>query len=232
MRVAIIIPARWESKRLPGKPLMDLNGKPLIQWTYEAAVSSYHPACIATDDKRIADAAKGFGANVIMTDACENGTERCADANQWVNADLVVNWQGDSPLIPSKWPGALIRHLIDNPRADVATPSIPASPHPGMVRVEADHGWINGFARCDAGMGIVQMHVGMYAYWASALRTYASRPQTAMERQLGLEQLRWHPGEIALCPQRAPPWELREVNVSGDTPIVADVLRRRHEAAR
>ena len=132
MKVAILIPARFQSSRYPGKPLVKLRGssgvaKPLIQRSHEAALrvagdTSVH---VVTDDLRIADQAMSFGANVIMTSAeCRNGTERCAEAVQHLDRpDVVVNLQGDALLTPPGFVEALIEHMRGDANAQVATPA-------------------------------------------------------------------------------------------------------------
>ena len=133
MKVAILIPARFQSSRYPGKPLVELKGasgraKSLIQRSYEAArrVSGEHAVHVVTDDDRIAQAAGRFGGNVIMTaPECRNGTERCAEAlGQLGEVDLVVNLQGDALLTPPGFVEALIAHMRATPQAQVATPAI------------------------------------------------------------------------------------------------------------
>ena len=130
MSALIVIPARYASSRYPGKPLVALKGasgvaKSLIERSWDAAcsVSGGHKVVVATDDARIAKAAEGFGAEVVMTSSdCRNGTERCADAYRKLgaDADIVVNLQGDAPLTPP-W---FVEALIDAMAADVevATP--------------------------------------------------------------------------------------------------------------
>jgi CMP-2-keto-3-deoxyoctulosonic acid synthetase len=120
MKTVIIIPARYASTRYPGKPLVELTlpdgaCKSLIQLSWEAAcrVTGVDAVYVATDDVRIRDAAQAFGADIIMTsETCRNGTERCAEAleNATIDADLVVNLQGDAPLTPG-W-GEQQRFLI------------------------------------------------------------------------------------------------------------------------
>lgn len=133
MKVAILIPARFQSSRYPGKPLVALRGasgvaKPLIQRSHEAALrvagaSSVH---VLTDDQRIADQATGFGASVIMTSpAARNGTERCAEALQQLDPpDVVINLQGDALLTPPGFVEALIEHMHGHPETQVATPAM------------------------------------------------------------------------------------------------------------
>ena len=132
MNVAALIPARYQSSRYPGKPLAELKGaggacKPLIQRTFEAAkrVRGLGSVHVVTDDQRIASACEAFGGPVIMTsEACRNGTERCAEAvGQLESPDLIVNIQGDALLTPPYFIEALIQ-LMAHDSADVATPAM------------------------------------------------------------------------------------------------------------
>jgi 3-deoxy-manno-octulosonate cytidylyltransferase (CMP-KDO synthetase) len=137
-RFAIIIPARYESTRFPGKPLAGLRGangtvKPLIQRSWEAAVA----ACgadrvwVATDDQRIAEAVRGFGGQVAMTSAqCRNGTERCAEAIAQIPdcPGFIVNLQGDAPLTPPSLVEQLVSLLCDNGSTAMTTPALRCSP--------------------------------------------------------------------------------------------------------
>lgn len=135
---AIIIPARYESTRYPGKPLAAVRGatdiaKPLIQRSWEAACRAGDPANIwvATDDDRIADVVNGFGGQVIMTPAeCRNGTERCAAALSQLDDELqfIINFQGDAPLTPSVLVQGLLDVLAANPSFAMATPALRCSP--------------------------------------------------------------------------------------------------------
>ena len=133
MKVAILIPARFQSSRYPGKPLVGLKGatgvaKPLIQRSYEAArrVAGAETVHVVTDDVRIAEQAADFGAGVIMTSPeCRNGTERCAEALQQLDgADVVVNLQGDALLTPPGFVEALVEAMRGDPDLPVATPAI------------------------------------------------------------------------------------------------------------
>lgn len=135
--VAIIIPARYQSSRYPGKPLALLRGatgisKPLIQRSWECAMAIANPADIwvATDDDRIAAAVRDFGGQVIMTRAeCANGTERCADAVSRMTSrpDIVVNLQGDAPLTPASIVTGLIDALVEAPDIMMMTPAVRCS---------------------------------------------------------------------------------------------------------
>ena len=133
MNVQILIPARYQSTRYPGKPLVGLKGasgtaKPLIQRSVEAArrVAGVSGVFVVTDDERIADACTAFGVGVIMTSPeCRNGTERCAEAlAQLHDPDLVINFQGDALLTPPGFVEALIARMEDDSDALVATPAL------------------------------------------------------------------------------------------------------------
>ena len=133
MSATILIPARFQSTRYPGKPLVELKGaggaaKPLIQRSYEAAkrISGVDVVFVVTDDERIADSCAAFGAGVIMTSPqCRNGTERCAEAlAQLHEPDLVINFQGDALLTPPGFVEALIARMASDRDALVATPAL------------------------------------------------------------------------------------------------------------
>jgi len=133
MESVILIPARYQSSRFPGKPLVDVRGasgsaKPLIQRSVEAArrVAGVSGVFVTTDDERIADACAGFGVGVIMTSPdCRNGTERCAEAlAQLHNPELVINFQGDALLTPPGFVEALIARMANDRDALVATPAM------------------------------------------------------------------------------------------------------------
>jgi 3-deoxy-manno-octulosonate cytidylyltransferase (CMP-KDO synthetase) len=133
MESVILIPARYQSSRFPGKPLVDLRGasgsaKPLIQRSVEAArrVAGVSGVFVTTDDERIADVCAGFGVGVIMTSPdCRNGTERCAEAlAQLHNPELVINFQGDALLTPPGFVEALIARMANDRDALVATPAM------------------------------------------------------------------------------------------------------------
>jgi 3-deoxy-manno-octulosonate cytidylyltransferase (CMP-KDO synthetase) len=137
MTFAIVIPARYQSQRFPGKPLAPLRGadgtvKPLVQRSWEAAcaIPGATGVWVATDDARIADAVEGFGGQVVMTSPdCRNGTERCADALARLGpvADMVVNLQGDAPLTPAFVISGLVEALSADVEAIMATPALRCS---------------------------------------------------------------------------------------------------------
>jgi 3-deoxy-manno-octulosonate cytidylyltransferase (CMP-KDO synthetase) len=262
-RVAIIIPARFASTRFPGKPLESLTGpdgvaRPLIEWTWETAkaVPGIAELVIATDDQRIADHAKIRGMTVVMTpETCANGTERCAAALPGLTRppDIVVNLQGDAPLIPPMMVSAVIDRLADDPQLAMATAAVPANPAV-LAHLQADQhaGRVGGTTMvCDnqdralyfskaiiphIAPGTmpeqpVLLHVGLYAYRPAALADYVGWGSSVLERQEGLEQLRFlqagiRPG-VAICP--APAWDLIELNNPTDRPLIEAQLRRRAE---
>jgi len=133
MNTVILIPARYQSSRYPGKPLVEIKGasgnaKPLIQRSVEAArrVAGVSAVFVTTDDERIAEACAGFGVGVIMTSPeCRNGTERCAEAlSSLHDPDLVINFQGDALLTPPGFVEALIARMDEDSDAMVATPAL------------------------------------------------------------------------------------------------------------
>ena len=132
MKTVIIIPARFQSVRFPGKPLVKLNcgmgvKKSLIQLTWEAAnkVRDIDEIFVATDDRRISDAVNEFGGKTVMTSkSCKNGTERCAMVLEDIKleSDVIINFQGDAPLTPPSFVGTLIEVMKQNRNIDIATP--------------------------------------------------------------------------------------------------------------
>jgi 3-deoxy-manno-octulosonate cytidylyltransferase (CMP-KDO synthetase) len=225
----VIIPARYASTRLPGKPLALIAGKPMIQHVYERAVESGADAVvIATDDERIRAAAEAFGARVCMTSSTHrSGTERLAEAIAQLELpddEIVVNLQGDEPLMPP----ALIRQVADtlaaHPDAAVATACTVISTEvvfrdPNVVKVVCDgHGYALYFSRApipwprESGARAVAAHmalrhIGLYAYRAGFVARYLTWPPSPLEEIEQLEQLRvlWHGERIVVCEAVAAP---------------------------
>lgn len=209
-RAVAVLPARYASTRLPGKPLLADTGKPLIQHTWEAVrrARRIDAVVVATDDERIAEAARGFGAEVVMTSADHpSGSDRVdevASLPAFADAELLVNVQGDEPEVD---PAALDR-LVDRLDADaerreqLATLARPfaaderdayLSPHAVKVVFDAV-GRALYFSRSpiphgDDPLG-AHLHVGVYAWRRDALRAFSSAEPTALERRERLEQLR------------------------------------------
>jgi 3-deoxy-manno-octulosonate cytidylyltransferase (CMP-KDO synthetase) len=247
----VIIPARYAATRLPGKPLADLGGKPIVQWVHERALASGAArVVIATDDERIRTAARAFGAEVLMTSPDHrSGTDRIADAARQLGLPddaLVVNVQGDEPLMPPPLIRQVAADLAAHPAADMATLSQRililsdlASPH--VVKVVCDReGYALYFSRAlipqprdgmpeaehlaDAVPGW-QRHIGIYAYRVGFLRAFVHWPPAAIESTEMLEQLRalWNGASIHVAEACAP------APVGVDTP--EDLARLRERVA-
>src|SRR6476659_10004250 len=150
MAFRVVIPARFDSSRLPGKALLPLAGKPMLQWVHERArASGASEVIVATDDERIAVAARDFGADVAMTARTHvSGTDRIAEvaaARGWAEGDIVVNVQGDEPLIPPRVIDQVAELLAANARADIGTLAVKIESHndfidPNNVKVACDAG--------------------------------------------------------------------------------------------
>ena len=212
----IVIPARYGSSRLPGKPLLELAGKPLLQWVYERALRcGADEVLVATDDERIATVARGFGAQVMLTAAShETGTDRIAevaDRAGWDPGVMVVNLQGDEPLMPAALVQQAAALLASHVSADIATLAAPldnlqALLDPNVVKVVTTlQGRALYFSRApipwhrdEAPAGLLSQrshegarrHIGLYAYRVGALRRLAALQPTPLERLERLEQLR------------------------------------------
>ena len=206
----VVIPSRFASTRLPGKPLVDIAGKPMIQHVHErASESDASEVVIATDDDRIADAAESFGATVCMTgDHHQSGTERIAevaDLLDWRDEQIVVNLQGDEPAMPA----ALLNEcaaLLDDASADIATLASPFRSrddflNPNCVKViRDDDGHAICFSRAaipfardgseERAVSAALHHHGMYAYRCGVLRRLVAAEPSDIEICEQLEQLR------------------------------------------
>lgn len=231
----VVIPARYASQRLPGKPLLDIAGKPMIQHVFERArESGADDVVVATDDARIEEAVNGFGGDVCMTSGeHSSGTDRIAEVvsvKGWAEDTIVVNLQGDEPLMPASLLAQVADSLVDHPDADMATLAVALSGthqlfDTNTVKVVGDgRGYALYFSRATIPwkrdefdmskepqahwMDGIYRHLGIYAYRAGFLSGYASLPVSPIERMESLEQLRvlWNGGRIALdVAQEAPP---------------------------
>ena len=203
-RLAIVIPARYGSTRLPGKPLADILGKPMIQHVYERAlqVPGATDVVVATDDNRVAEAVQAFGGRWVMTSPDHpSGTDRLAEVMTQVDADLYVNLQGDEPLVRPADIGKLAHGMFADPAVQVGTLChlIEAAEalNPNTVKVVlAGNGNALYFSRSpipyprEADEARYLKHVGVYAYRRDVLATYAKLPQPMIEQAEKLEQLR------------------------------------------
>lgn len=210
MNTVLVIPARYASSRLPGKPLRELAGKPLIQHVHERAIAAgFSTVLVATDDERIRSVCASFGARVAMTATThETGSDRLAEVvlqQGWSDDTIVVNLQGDEPLTPVVNLHQLARNLAHYPQASMATLATPITHvddfiNPNIVKVVRDEqGLALYFSRApipfqrDAGISVEHYalrHIGMYAYRAGFLKAFARMMPSLPEQMEKLEQLR------------------------------------------
>jgi 3-deoxy-manno-octulosonate cytidylyltransferase (CMP-KDO synthetase) len=230
----VVIPARHASTRLPGKPLADIGGRPMVVRVLERAMAAgAEEVWVATDHPDIRDAVLAAGARVLMTRADHpSGTDRLAEVVAtlgWRGEDIVVNVQGDEPLIDPALIAAVARELAADPEAAIATAAHPLRDagealNPNVVKVVCDararalyfsrapipwarDAWAGGARGLPAGLPLFR-HVGLYAYRAAFLHRYAALAPAPIERWEELEQLRalWHGFPIrVLTLEAAPP---------------------------
>ncbi|VAX18139.1 3-deoxy-manno-octulosonate cytidylyltransferase [hydrothermal vent metagenome] len=204
--VLVVIPARFHSTRLEGKPLKLIGGKPVIEHVYNRAkeMKTADRVIVATDDDRIVEAVKNFGGESMLTSKRHrSGTDRSAEVAQLVKADIVVNLQGDEPFIN---PGAVdmaVNSLMENPELKVATLCVPISPveaeDPNVTCVVRDlAGYALYFSKLhipndrdgDADKRPLYKHLGIYVFRSDFLVEYAALEPTPLEKCEKLEQLR------------------------------------------
>lgn len=260
MKTVIFIPARYQSSRFPGKPLTVLHGasgvgKSLIERSWDAAtsVAGVSDVFVLTDDARIEEASKAFGAKVLMTPTtCRNGTERCAAAVEMLleEPDIVVNLQGDAPLTPPDYVEALVAAMTEDPEMQMATPVLRTAPeHLAKLQADRKAGRV-GATTAVFGMNNdalyfskevlpfydnapedavpVFHHVGCYAYRPQALKSYIALPEGPLEKREGLEQLRFLENRIPVrCVEVSSSgrdfWEL---NNPSDVVIIEDIMAK------
>ncbi len=246
MSFTVVIPARYQSTRLPGKPLADIGGKPMIQWVYEQSLlAGAERVIIATDDSRVEKVVQGFGGTVCMTSPDhQSGTERLAEVVSLMGIEddhIIVNVQGDEPLIPP----AVIRQVSENlatSQAPMATLAVEIKDHeevfnPNAVKVVTDsEGYALYFSRAtipwdrdnfaSEEKAIIQQplmrHIGIYAYRAGFINTYINWEPSQLEKIECLEQLRvlWYGEKIHVAVAvEAPP-------AGVDTPEDLEVVRK------
>jgi 3-deoxy-manno-octulosonate cytidylyltransferase (CMP-KDO synthetase) len=241
LAIVAIIPARFGSTRLPGKPLSDIHGKTMIERVWERARAASLPerVLVATDDERIAAAVRRFGGEVVLTSSAHaTGTDRLAEAVRTTDADIVVNVQGDEPLLDPAGIDAVAAPLVEEPELPMATLSLPLTEleemlSPSVVKVVTDArgdalyfsrspiphvrtpgGDLEDAARAALAKGLARKHVGLYAYRRAALLRFAALPPAALELAEGLEQLRaLHHG-----------MRIRVVGVDGPGGVAVDTL--------
>lgn len=212
MKILGVIPSRFASSRFPGKPLIDLAGKSMIQRVYEGAQKCelFSELVVATDDQRIYDHVDSFGGNVMMTSSNhESGTDRCGEViTQLTDFDVVVNIQGDEPLVEAEQLRQLIQ-AFDEDKTQIATLGIAIQNqqelfNPNRIKVVVNKtGQAIYFSRNPIPYGAQMLqefwmknypylrHIGLYAYRTETLKQLVNLEPTALEKQESLEQLRW-----------------------------------------
>jgi 3-deoxy-manno-octulosonate cytidylyltransferase (CMP-KDO synthetase) len=237
-RPVAIIPARRGSTRLPAKPLLDVAGKPLVQWVYEAVESTglFGLVLVATDSEEVAEAVEALGGEVEMTGSDHrSGTDRVAEAARRRAPDrVVVNVQGDQPAVTADSVRALLRALGSDSEAPMATVGARLRSRKDLldrdtVKVVRDlHSRALYFSRAaiggeQAANGSVLHHLGLYAFAPGFVETYASLPRTPIEISEDLEQLRvlehGYPMAVAEIPL-----PLLEVNTPADLEVARKAL--------
>ncbi len=193
MTILAVIPARYGATRLPGKPLADIGGKPMIVrvWERVSAARGIDRVVVATDDERIAAAVAGAGGEVALTGACVSGTDRVARVARTLRAEVVVNVQGDEPFIEPQVVERVISGL-----GGIQTAMVPLDGDPGdpaRVKVVCD---VTGRALYFSRLAIPRagpwmLHLGVYAFTAEVLDTISRLAPSDLERSESLEQLRW-----------------------------------------
>jgi 3-deoxy-manno-octulosonate cytidylyltransferase (CMP-KDO synthetase) len=218
LAIVAIIPARYAATRLPGKPLSEIHGKTMIERVHERAraASRVDRVVVATDDDRIADEVRRFGGEALLTSpAHATGTDRLAEAARSIEAAIVINVQGDEPMLDPAGIDAVVGALVDDPALEIATLSLPLRSTeemlaPSVVKVVTNargdalyfsrspipH--VRQGARQDAraaaaaavALGLARKHVGLYGYRREALLRFGALPPHPLEEAEGLEQLR------------------------------------------
>jgi 3-deoxy-manno-octulosonate cytidylyltransferase (CMP-KDO synthetase) len=246
----VVIPARHDSTRLPGKVLRPVAGKPMVQWVYERARGSgAHEVLIATDDERVAAAARSFGAEAVLTARTHaSGTDRIGEVARtrgWAPADIVVNVQADEPLIPPALIVQVAQILEAQADADIGTLATPIASvaelmDPNAVKVVTDpSGRALYFSRAPipwnrdgAAGGVTSQrdcggalrHIGIYAYRVSALARLARLPEGELEARERLEQLRALEHGVRICVATAREVPGPDVNTLADLERVGTLL--------
>jgi 3-deoxy-manno-octulosonate cytidylyltransferase (CMP-KDO synthetase) len=237
LKFHVIIPARYASTRFPGKPLADIGGKPMVVHVCERAARSGAAAVhVATDDQRIFDAVKAHGHHAIMTRADHpSGTDRLAEAARKLHlkdSQIVVNVQGDEPLISPKLIGAVAK-VLDQSKASVSTAchaihDEASLASPNVVKVVVDReGYALYFSRARIpypreGEATCYRHAGIYGYRVGFLKKYAKLKPAPPEKSEALEQLRvlWHGYRIAVTVAK------EEIPPGVDTPQDLEAVRK------
>jgi 3-deoxy-manno-octulosonate cytidylyltransferase (CMP-KDO synthetase) len=240
--VLAVIPARDGARRFPGKPLADLEGRPIVQWVYDAAVRcpAFDDVIVATDTERIADAVRGFGGHVEMTGVEHpSGTDRVAEvAERHADADVVVNVQGDQPFATPEMLTTLVEPYLASESPPMATLACPIADEaawedPNVVKVVCDQqGYALYFSRSpiphrDPGAPIDGLHhLGLYAFTRDTVLRFPSLEETELEGRERLEQLRALEHGIRIRVSLTD-WPVLEVNTPEDLERAHELLAER-----
>ncbi len=243
--VVAVIPARYSSSRLPGKPLADIGGRPMIAHVYDrtARARGVDAVLVATDDERIRDAVLSFGGKVAMTSPHhQTGTDRIAEVVRDLDVEIVVNVQGDLPLLDPETVAAAVRPMLADdelPMSTLKTAIVGAAElaNPNVVKVVTGASgdalyfsraaipvWRDGSPNGD---GRAYRHIGLYAFRRDFLLTYAKLAPTPLERAEKLEQLRALENGYRIRVVEVP-----DAGVEVDTPADLDIVRKLVESGR
>ncbi|MBE0603514.1 MAG: 3-deoxy-manno-octulosonate cytidylyltransferase [Deltaproteobacteria bacterium] len=204
-RVAVVIPSRYGATRLPGKPLAEIDGRPMIWYVWDKARRAKIPSrvVVATDDERIASVVRGFGGEAVMTSPdCASGTDRVAEAARGMDEGIFINLQGDEPLMDPSVIDAVAMPLVTDPDVLMSTAALPGDDpaeyaRPSVVKVVTDaKGDALYFSRApiphyrETGAGRYRKHLGIYGYRREFLFRVAALSPSPLEEAERLEQLR------------------------------------------
>ena len=230
-KIVIAIPARYGSQRFPGKVLAKLAGKPVIQWAWEAAVKAdiADKIIVATEDRRVLEFLQSKGAKAVMTSPeCQSGTDRVWEACKGIDADYIINFQGDEPFMTAETLKKALAKLKSRPDCQIGTACVKLSGedvfNPNCVKIAMDaEGRALYFSRCPipyhhplspiAKTYPYYLHLGFYIYRREALEKFVSLPQSPLEKLERLEQLRALENGMKICVE-----EVEPLGPSIDTP--------------
>jgi 3-deoxy-manno-octulosonate cytidylyltransferase (CMP-KDO synthetase) len=244
VRTLGVIPARYGAQRFPGKPLALIAGKPLIQHVYEQAqkAARLNELIVATDDTRVLEAVEGFGGSATLTSPeCPSGTDRAAEVARQQSCDLIVNIQGDEPLMKPAMIDQLVAGMEAEPEFPMGTLARPIDSaevwaNPNVVKVVfGTRGNALYFSRCSLPYvrdlngafqaGKAHKHIGIYAYRREFLLKFVSLPQSELEQTEKLEQLRALENGYAICVW-VTPHDSIGVDRPEDVALVEEILRK------
>jgi len=242
MSFSIVIPARYASKRLPGKALKDINGKPMIQRVHEAALGSQaSQVIVATDSEKIKEVCNQFGAECLMTkQQHRSGTDRVneiAEILDWPNEQIIVNLQGDNALMPSENIDQVAKLLFDNPSYSIAT----LATNFLSKDEEEDRNAVKVFINKETNEAITfkrnlkdydnqsvnySRHIGIYAYTRSSLRTFSDSDPSIDEKEEKLEQLRAYGLKLRIIVGKASVTPGPDVDTYDDLSLVNSIYNK------